>query len=183
MMLPSNEVWDAKAPVLQNWYLHGTKRSSELCPADHATLNHVEMYVDGPAPSSAKIIPVKPPSKDHLAALWRWPGGATTYAPTRVQTQESYYHEDERSRPGHRMHGPVHRIGADLHRARRRPHHCGRDRGTWADDRLPTRQRQHLRARRRSARVLLGRTEVQPLPTTELSQDRIEIYTDVGRAH
>lgn len=181
-MLPSNEVWDAKAPVLQNWYLHGTKRSSALCPPDHASLNHVEMYVDGPAPSSAKITPVKPPSKDHLATLWRWSGGVTSYAPPRVQTQESYHHEDEGVDPTTGC--TVRFTEVDLTFTA-----LDGARIIAVGSGAPGQPTVYQRGNASTYGLGVGEHEYfldgqksSTCPPDQLSQDRIEIYTDVNRA-
>lgn len=182
-MLPTNQVWDAKAPVLQRWYLHDTKQSSRLCPPDHASLNHVEMYVDGPAPSSAKIVPVKPPSRNHLATLWRWPDGVTTYAPERVQTDAHLYYEDEGIDPATGctvLFTEVDLTFTALDGARIIAVGLGApgqptayQRGNAATYQLGVGQHEYFLHGQKSATC----------PPDQLSQNRVEIYVDAGRGH
>lgn len=94
-MTPTGQVLDEQAPVVTQWYLNGTHRLSALCPADTSTINHVEIYVDGAPRHEPTRSIVKPPSKNHLAAVWSWPDQVRIVPPARVAVSLNVYHEIE----------------------------------------------------------------------------------------
>jgi hypothetical protein len=97
-MTPAGQVFDEQAPVVTQWYLNGTHRQSPLCPADTRTINHVEIYVDGAPRHEPNRSIVKPPSRNHLAAVWTWPDQVSVVPPAaRVSVSLSEYHEIEQS--------------------------------------------------------------------------------------
>ena len=94
-MSPDGVVLDEQAPVVQRWFLRGTHLTSAACPRDTRTTNHVEIYVDGPPRGHQPASIVKPPSRDHLAVIWSFPLSVRTFAPARVTVSTSVYEEIE----------------------------------------------------------------------------------------
>ncbi len=94
-MTPAGQVLDEQAPVVTRWYLNGTHRQSARCPMDIRTVNHVEIYVDGAPRHELTRSIVKPPSRNHLAAVWTWPDRVRIVAPARVAVSLNEYHEIE----------------------------------------------------------------------------------------
>ena len=95
-MSPEGVVFDETSPVIQNWYLAGTHRSNpNVCPRDSRTVNHVEIYVDGPPrhPMTRPII--RPPAKSRLSAVWTWPDQVLLRDPDAVAVTQSFYYEVE----------------------------------------------------------------------------------------
>lgn len=93
-MTPSGEVFDQQSPVVRTWYLTGTHRSDPaVCPRDSRTINHVEIYVDGAGRHPTTRSVVRPPSRNHLAAVWTWPDVATVVDPARVAVTQTFFEE------------------------------------------------------------------------------------------
>lgn len=93
-MTPDAVVRSDQSPTISRWFVKGThKRDPKLCPRDIRVVNHVEIWVDGkqrhPEPSAI----VRPPSREHLAAVWQWRTDVDIVKPARVDVTLNTYRE------------------------------------------------------------------------------------------
>ena len=91
-MTPDAVIASEQAPTQQLWFLKGTQQKSDQCPPDLRTTNHVEIYVSGKGPKINHSI-VRPPSRNHLAAVWTWPTGVQIVNPPRLTVNLNVYQE------------------------------------------------------------------------------------------
>jgi hypothetical protein len=93
-MTPTGQVLDEQSPVLSHWVRKDTHRPDpRLCPRDTRSVNHVEIWVDGPPRHHQPNSLVQPPSKDHLAAGWTWFDDIDVLRPARVAVTTNVFHE------------------------------------------------------------------------------------------
>lgn len=180
-MTPTGEVVDEQAPVVTQWYLNGTHRPSPLCPAGTRTINHVEIYVDGAPRHEPTRSIVKPPSRNHLAAVWTWPTQVSILAPPRVAVSLNEYHEIEQPD------GPceAHFTEIDVSFTA-----LGSARIVAVGIRAPGQPMQYQNGNTDSYVLGVGAhewfltgtdTKSALCPADTVSVDRVEVYTDLGR--
>jgi hypothetical protein len=182
-MTPSGQVFDEQSPVVRTWYLAGTHRSDPAaCPRDSRTINHVEIYVDGAARHITTRSIVKPPSENHLAAVWTWPDLVTIVDPARVAVSQTFF-EDIEAPEGL---CEAHFVEVDLTVTA-----VGSARIIAVGTRSPGAAIQYQRGDSDGYSLGIGshvwfltgtRTRSDLCPPDTLSQDRIEIYTDAGKS-
>lgn len=181
-MSPGGQVSSDRAPVVQRWYRHGTHRPDPtLCPRDTRTVNHVEMYVDGPPRHALRRSIVKPPSRDHRALVWEYPHSVWTIAPARATVRQTVYRDTEAPDGLCEAHvTEIDLVFQAVGTARiiavgeRRP-------GEWIIYQNGDSE-EFSRGVVAHDYFLIGTDQKSQLcPADRLSQDRIEIYTDVGR--
>lgn len=182
-MSPSGVVQDEISPVVRAWYVRGTHRSdARICPPGSGTVNHVEIQVEGPPRHEATKSVVKRPSRNHLAAVWSWPGQVTSIEPVRVQVTQSTYTEVE---------APVGLCEAHLTELDLNVQAVGDNRIIAVGQRMPGGSIQYQNGASQTFSMgvvahewfLTGTgTKSAACPADTVSQDRIEIYTDQGRS-
>jgi len=180
-MTPAGQVFDEQAPVVTQWYRTASNRPSSRCPSATGTINHVEIYADGaPRHEPVRSI-VKPPSRNHLAAVWTWPDQVSIVSPARVAVSLNFYTELEQPQ------GPceAHFTEIDVSVTA-----LDQARIIAIGTRAPGGPMQYQNGNTDSYGLgaaghewfLTGTTTKSPLcPPDTFGPDRIEIYTDLGR--